>query len=161
MFCQLSRELQSEKDKFLSSEFSEVGIGVTERKFKECTYPVISVLLSWPAVPTYNQADIDAWQKEISVTNTIMSNMQTWLNAPGVDSTKIRQMITLASDQNQIATRVYDKMSSRQWLTPKDYQDLNRYDKSVSEYNKLYDDVFGDVKGASTSRLPVKNIKKR
>jgi signal peptidase I len=150
-------ELEAEKNKFLGGSFTEVGIGVSERKYKECTYPVISVILSWPAVPTYNQADIDSWQKEIQLTNTIMSNMQTWIGAPGVDSSKIRQMISLASEQNQIATRLHNKMTKREWLTNQDYQDIKRYDSSIAAYNKLYDEVFGKVQGATTKKLPAKH----
>lgn len=150
-------ELKEEKDNFLSSSFTEVGIGVAQRKYKECKYPVISVILSWPAIPTYNQADIESWQKEITITKAIMSNLQGWIGAPKVDNAKIRKMITLTSIQNQTATRIYTKMKNREWLSTKDYEDIENYNKSVKEYEAIYQDVFGDVKGVSSKRFPLSN----
>lgn len=57
----------SEKDEFLSTQYTEVGIGVTEKINKGCTFPVVSVILSWPAVPTYDKAVTDSWLNEINI----------------------------------------------------------------------------------------------
>lgn len=145
-------EVQTEKDKFLGGDFTEVGIGVSERKYKDCTYPIISVILSWPSVPTYNQEDVESWVKAIDITNTLISNMQTWIGS-GKDQQKIRQVISNAAEENQIAKRIYAKESTRQWLTSKDYQDIERYNASAKETEKLLTELFGpEVKGVSVKR---------
>lgn len=152
-------ELQNEKDKFSGGSFTEVGIGISERTYKECKYPVISVVLSWPSVPTYDKSIVDSWAQEVTLTNTLISNMQTWIGRAGIDQQKLRQIITNAAEENEIAKRIYGKMSTNQWLSAKDYQDIGRHDASIKETEKLLDEVFGsDVKGVSTKRGEVRKI---
>lgn len=47
-------DLHKEKEAFLSESYTEVGVGVTEITKGECTFPVISILLSWPLMPPTN-----------------------------------------------------------------------------------------------------------
>ena len=144
-------ELPIEKDEFLSPQYTEVGIGVAERTVGECRYPVISIILSWPSVPTYDQKVVDSWLKEINTTSTILANMQTWVGVAEKDQTKVRRVIEITAQGNQIATRIYNKMNAREWLTSKDYQDIKTYDVLMKEENTLTDELFGQqVKGITT-----------
>lgn len=145
-------ESPTDKNNFLSSNYTEVGIGVTDRTYKECKYPVISVIISWPSTPTYDPSIVDSWAKEIATTNQILGTMQTWVGYPGADQTKVRAIIDLIAEQNVIATRIYNKMKNREWLTQKDDQDIKYYNESIKKSNKLHDEFFGSVKGASTKR---------
>lgn len=147
-------DLSTEKDSFLSSKYTEVGIGVTERTFQECKYPIISIILSWPSVPTYDKSVVDSWVKEINITNQLISNMQTWVGIPGTDQDEVKKIINLVAQQNDIATRIYNKEKNREWLTQKDYQDIKYYDELVKQSNGLVQDFFGktkNVQGVSTS----------
>lgn len=133
----------TEKDAFLSSKYTEVGIGITERTFQECKYPIISIILSWPSVPTYDKSVIDSWVKEISITNKLLSDMQTWVGVPGVNQAKVKKIINQAASLNDIATRIYNKEKNKEWLTQKDYQDIKYYDELMKENNAAIEDFFG------------------
>lgn len=152
----------SEKNIFLSNKYMEVGIGITDRTYNECKYPIISVILSWPSVPTYDQSVLDSWVKEIDVTNKILSNMQTWIGVPNTDQTKVKQIINLVAQQNDIATRIYNKEKNREWLTQKDYQDVKYYDELVKQTNVLMEDFFGKnnekIKGVSTRQEDIRRF---
>lgn len=146
-----------EKNTFLSSEFTEVGIGVTERTVGECTYPIVSIILSWPSIPTYDKAVVTSWSDEIAVTNKILADLQSWVGYPQKDQKKIREAITVVSEENQIARRIHTRMTDREWLTSDDYADIKRYDGLVKQTNALLDELFPNVKGAM---IP-KNLKRR
>ncbi len=153
------QEQRLEKETFLSTKYTEVGIGVTERKFKECTYPVISIILSWPSIPTYDQGVINSWQKEITATNKILSDLQSWVGVTTMDQGKLRNAITSVAQENEIATRIYKKMTNREWLTQKDVDDIKLYDQLIKEVNALLNDLFGaKVKGVTTPIEPIRRI---
>lgn len=136
---------QSEKDHFLSTQYTEVGIGITEKTNKECTFPITSVILSWPAIPTYDQSVIDSWSKEININTQSLANLQTWVDYPGVDQNKLKQQISLVADMQQIATRIYNKQKNREWLTQKDYQDIKYYDELLKQEGALNKELFGNI----------------
>lgn len=142
-----------EKDQSMSAQYTEVGIGVTEKNNKECTFPVISIILSWPAIPTYDQAVLDNWVREIGINEQSLSNLQTWVGYPEVDQTKLKELISLVAEMQQIATRIYNKEKNREWLTQKDYQDIKYYDELIKKVEALNREVFANqknVQGVST-----------
>ncbi len=140
-------ESPREKDKFFSSEFTEVGVGVVERTYGECTYPIVAVILSWPSVPTYDATVIKSWEDEIANTNKILSDLQSWVGYREKDQEKLRELISIIAEENQIARRIYARMNGREWLSQKDYDDIEKHDKLVTEGNKLMDELFPRVKG--------------
>jgi len=123
----------NEKDHFLSTQYTEVGIGVTEKVNKGCAFPVVSVILSWPAVPTYDKAVLDYWTKEININRQSLSNLQAWVGVSKIDQVRLKQLIDKIAQMQQIATKIYDKEKNREWLTPKDYQDIKLYDDLMNE----------------------------
>ncbi len=149
----------AEKDNFLSTQYTEVGIGVTEKTNKECTFPVISIILSWPAVPTYDKAVLDNWSREISINNQSLSNLQTWVGYSGIDQAKLKKLINMIAEMQQIATRIYNKEKNREWLTQKDYQDIKYYDELIKQVEALDQELFAsqkDVQGVSTHKEDVR-----
>lgn len=150
-----------ERDEFLSSEYTEVGIGIEKREFQECKYPIISIILTWPAVPTYDQEVLDSWAEEISVNNQSLSNLQTFAGAPKIDQDKLRKLISTIAQMQQIAERIYNKQKNREWLTQKDYNDIKLYDELSKQAVLLDDELFGkekDVKGVSTRKENVRRF---
>lgn len=141
----------NEKDQFLSTQYTEAGIGVTEKVNKGCTFPVVSVILSWPAIPTYDKTVIDSWLNEININNQSLSNLQTWVGVSRIDQVKLKQLIDKVAQAQQIATKIYNKEKNREWLTPKDIQDIKLHGELVDEAQDLSKELFGDVKGISTS----------
>lgn len=141
----------SEKDEFLSTQYTEVGIGVTEKINKGCTFPVVSVILSWPAVPTYDKAVTDSWLNEININNQSLSNLQSWVGISRIDQVKLKQLIEKVAQVQQIATRIYNKQKNREWLTPKEIQDIRLHDELIGQTQTLGKELFGDVKGIFTS----------
>ncbi|GEM_PF-3524631 len=140
----------NEKDHFLSTQYTEVGIGVTEKINKGCAFPVVSILLSWPAVPTYDQATIDSWAKEININRQSLSNLQAWVGVSKIDQVKLKQLIDKIAQMQQIATKIYNKEKNREWLTQKDIQDNKLYGELINQARDLSKELFGDVKGIST-----------
>lgn len=139
-----------EKDHFLSTQYTEIGIGVTEKINKGCTFPVVSVILSWPAIPTYDKTVINSWLNEININNQSLSNLQTWVGISRIDQAKLRQLIDKVAQVQQIATKIYNKQKNREWLTSKDVQDIKLHDELVSQTQDLSKELFGDVKGIFT-----------
>lgn len=139
-----------EKNEFLSTQYTEVGIATTEKTNKQCTFPIISVILSWPAVPTYDQKAINSWAKEISLNNQSLANLQSWVGAPEVNQLKLKQLIDIIAQAQQIATRIYNKEKGREWLAQKDYQDIKYYEELIKQTEALNKELFGgSVKGVS------------
>ncbi len=133
---------QTQTDSFMSSNFSEVGIGIVEKTNKECTFPVISVILSWPAVPTYDKSVSDSWAREVSINNESLRNLQTWVGIPDVDQIKLKQMIAMVAQMQQTATRINSKIMNKEWLNTKDYQDITQYDEMVKQLATLDAELF-------------------
>ena len=132
----------NEKDHFLSTQYTEIGIGVTEKVNKGCTFPVVSVILSWPAVPTYDKAVIDSWLNDININNKSLSNLQTWVGVSRIDQVKLRRLIDKIAQMQQIATRIYNKEKNREWLTQKDIQDNKLYGELVNQARDLSKELF-------------------
>lgn len=149
-----------EKDQFLSSQYTEVGIGIEEREYQECKYPIISIILSWPVVATYDQAVLDAWTQEINVNNQSLLNLQTLVGSPNADQDKLREFISTVSQMQQIAERIYSKQKNREWLTQKDYNDIKLYDSLAQQTLTLDQELFSelDVKGASTKNENIRRF---
>lgn len=141
----------NERDHFLSTQYTEVGIGVTEKINKECAFPIVSVILSWPVVPTYDKSAIDSWANEININNKSLSNLQAWVGVSRIDQAKLKQLIDKIAQMQQIATRIYNKEKNREWLTQKDIQDNKLYGELINQARDLSKELFGDVKGISTS----------
>lgn len=80
---------------------------------------------------------IDFWTNEVSVTNDILSRLQSLVGAPGYDQSKVRTLITLIAEQSEIATRIYNKIKVQEWLTEKDNQDIERYSQLVEETERM------------------------
>jgi signal peptidase I len=142
---------ESEKDQFTADNYTEVGIGIVEKTYKGCSFPIISVIISWPVTPTYDQAVVDSWKKEMEIDNANLFNLQTWVGNPAIDQTKLRRAITLVAQQSEIATRIHKKMVAREWLTSKDSSDILVYEKDATESNAIMNGLFGNkVKGVTT-----------
>lgn len=140
-----------EKDKFTTNTFTDIGIGISERTYQNCTYPVISIIVSWPSEPTYDVEVIQSWQKEITYTQTSLSQIQSWVGNSSKDQTKIRSVITSLANQHEIAARIHTRMNNRQWLTTKDYQDIKQFNEQREESNTLIFELFGtNVQGVKT-----------
>ena len=118
-----------------------------ERTYGECTYPIVAVILSWPSVPTYDATVIKSWEDEIANTNKILSDLQSWVGYGEKDQEKLRELISIIAEENQIARRIYARMNGREWLIQKDYDDIEKHDKLVNEGNKLMEELFPSVKG--------------
>ena len=141
-----------EKNHFLGN-YTEVGIGVVDKTNNECTFPLTSIIISWPAVPTYDKAVIDHWQAEIRMTNQNLGTLQTWVGDGGIDQAKLKKLISMMAEMQQTATRIHGKQTRREWLTPQDYSDIARYDVMVKEATALDADIFKamqNVQGIST-----------
>lgn len=140
-----------EKDLFFSDQFTEAGIGIAQATKGECTFPVISVIISWPSVPTYDQSVINHWSTESETTTQLLSNLQTYVGSNRVDQEKLRTLISNIAESSVISARIANKMKSREWLSQQDYSDIRRYDTLVQASNQLLEDLFGpSVKGLST-----------
>lgn len=135
----------SEKDNFLSTQYTEVGIGIIEKTNKECRFPVVSVILSWPSVPTYDKEVLDSWVKEIDINKQSLGNLQTWVGHPKVDQAKLKELINIIAQMQQIATRIYDLEKNREWLTQKDYQDIKYYDELLKRSEALDKEIFENI----------------
>ncbi len=66
-----------------------------------------------------------------------------------IDQQKLKQLIDKIAQMQQIATRIYDKEKNREWLTPKDYQDIKLYDDLMNEEIAIGKELFGEIKGVS------------
>ncbi|MCL5970689.1 MAG: signal peptidase I [Patescibacteria group bacterium] len=122
-----------EKNIFLSNRYTEIGIGVAERTNGTCTYPVISVIISWPSIPTYDQKTLDFWENEVKVTTKILSSLQTYVNRPNYNQEQLRKLIDTIAGESEVANRLVTKMKAREWLDQRDYDDEQRYYKEVEE----------------------------
>ena len=139
-----------DKDEFMSSQYTEAGVGVSTVTWGTCTYPVVTVILSWPSVPTFDASVIKSWAGEITATNKILSDLQSWAGSPYKDQEKLRNAISIIAEENQIATRIHAKMVGREWLSNKDYADIKYYDTLVKNGNALLAELFPNVKGMMT-----------
>jgi len=134
----------SEKQKFLTAEFTEVGIGVSEAQNKECAFPVISVILSWPATPTYAQ-DLSAfWSEQKTKTTQTLTALQTFVNSPRVDQQKLRELINSVAEASTIASRIDSKIKNQQPLDQQDYLDMDRYRSLAGQINASLKELFGE-----------------
>lgn len=150
-----------EKDEFLAGQYTEVGIGIEEREFGECKYPIIAIILSWPVVPTYDQEVLESWNQEINANNQALVNLQTLVGSPNIDQEQLRNLISTIAQMQQIAERIYNKQKNREWLTQKDYNDIKSYDQLSKQAIMLDEELFGkerDVRGASTRKENIRRF---
>lgn len=141
-----------EKDDFLSGKFTDIGVGVSERTIDACTYPVISVILSWPSAPDYPQSTINSWKKEIQVTKDNMDYLQGLVGISYYDQTKLRRYITVEAEMNSIATQLYNRTRSNTWFTPADSAAFDKHEKLVDEAWALDKELFKQNYDANGNR---------
>lgn len=140
-----------QKELFLSGKFTEAGIGTSIITDGECEFPLITVILSWPSVPTYDQSVIDYWSKENQTTVKVLADLQTWVGFKRIDQEKLRTVINNISEASIISGRVADRMKKREWLSGQDYADIKRYQPLIEDNNRMMNELFGpQVKGVST-----------
>ncbi len=142
------------KDFVLSGRFWEGGLGIAEATRGDCTYPVISLVLTWPVVPSYSQDTINWWQNEANVTAKILGDLQSWKGIGQKDQTKLGEAISATAQMNEIANRVVKKMIAKEWLANKDYDDIKLYNNLVAKNNALLDELFPKVKGLNSNSAP-------
>ncbi len=144
------------KNALLSGNFWEGGVGYTEVTNGDCKYPVISLILTWPSLPTYSQKTIDYWNKEVADTATLLANLQSWVGTPGKDPDQLKQAISYTAQAHEIATRISAKIAAKQWFDAQDYVDTRTYQDLVTKNNALENQLFPNVKGASTDSIQPK-----
>jgi signal peptidase I len=143
-----------QKSKFLSDQYYEVGIGVDQMNQDQCTISVISVLLSWPANPSYDQETKDFWAEEVTTLTDIVQALQVFLTSPNVDQTQIRNLINSLSEQLEIATRIRDRFHSDQWLTEQDHQDVDKYNQLTLDNEQQLADFYQQITGQPLPGFP-------
>lgn len=136
-------ESPAEKNQFLSQKFLEVGIGVSQKTKGACSFPIISVILSWPGVPTYDLKIINDWGREVTITTKLTNDLQLFVGNSKYDQTGLRSLITSIAEESEIATRIYNKMKSRQWLNEDDQRDINRYPDLVKTSEDMLKKYLG------------------
>lgn len=127
--------LPIEKEAFLSPIYMEVGIGVSEKKTNECSFPIISVILSWPSTPTYDQKTVDDWQGQANITKDMLNQLQAY-GVKGKSQEEVRQIINNVAKESEIASRVANKMKNNEWLSEQDKEDMSLYFDLVAETKK-------------------------
>lgn len=115
---------------FSSPNNMEIGISTLEVNVKECTFPIISVIITWPAIPSYSQETIDFWAGEEKNNRQLLDILQSFVGKSGYDQQEIRSLISTVAETSDIATKMNQKIKDRQWL---DYQLVERYSSLVKE----------------------------
>lgn len=131
-----------EKELFLSDKYLEIGIGVAERDFNGCKYPVISVILSWPTTPSYDQATIEYWQHQDEVNSAILMKLNTYLSRPDQDQESLRTITDKTAHLAELSSRIASKMNKGEWLNSKDDQEVKSYKKNIDEVQALIKQSF-------------------
>jgi signal peptidase I len=143
---------------YLSNEYSEIGIGISEGKNKECTFPIVSVILSEPKIPTYDQTDLDIWAKYSKLDQESIDNLQTWKGNPEIDQTKLEKYIQILKQMQPISQDIYHKEMSGQKLTWDDLDAKDHYFDLLYQSVDLDNELFAKYKntqGVSTRKLPL------
>lgn len=145
------KQLEHEKKLFLSEKFVEVGIGVVNRQVGGCEYPIVVTVLSWPSVPSYDQAVIDDWKREVGILTENLPDYQSYVGFSSVDQVKLKELINTTSQMIIIADRISKKMIAREWLTAEDYRDIRLYESMIKKHNSLSSELWpsDNVQGAS------------
>lgn len=136
---------------FLSIDFMEIGIATMEISNQECTFPIISVIISWPSIPTYSQEMIDSWTQELTSAKELLTLLQSFQGTPNIDQAELRELINNVAESVNIATQIVQKVNAKEWL---DYQQVNRYYQIIDETTPKIENFFKKVQ-SSLPNLPL------
>ena len=128
-------ESEVEKEAFLSPSYMELGIGSAEKTSNSCVFPISSIILSWPSVPTYDEADIQFWETEVSATKNMLNQLQTY-GIKDMNDSQTQLIIQGIAEESEIANRILTKMKTGELLSEKDKIDANRYSDLVIKSKK-------------------------
>jgi signal peptidase I len=131
-----------EKDMFLSGQFTEIGMGVVTRQDGVCSYPIRVVVLSWPALATYDADVVAFWKKEAKTLNENLQDYQRWVGFSNLDQAKLKSLIQLTSQMVLTADRLSRKMVAREWLNSGDYAASREYKTLVDRHNAMREELF-------------------
>lgn len=137
-------ESAPEKEQFTSGKYTDVGVGFVSRTVGACTYPVISVIVSWPSNPDYSKDTIEFWRKEAEITEGNMRALQGYVGNSSYNQTQLQRYIAVEAEMNAIAKQLHNRTKSNSWFTAADNQAYNKYDKLVDEAWSLDKALFGE-----------------
>lgn len=141
----LKQIMESAEDKaaFLSANFIDIGIASIEKTNKECTFPMTVIIIGWGTVPNYSQAMIDSWAKEVKDTKEWLNFLQNLVGVSSVNQEELRGLITALAESSEIASQMYQKTTSQEWVNP---QLSERYAQLAKENKPKLEALVKQVK---------------
>ncbi|MBI4130538.1 signal peptidase I [Candidatus Roizmanbacteria bacterium] len=115
------------KSEFLSKQYYEVGVGVTDAEKGQCRFPVISVVLAMPTNPSYSDDTVNMWRRDIEVISTIISALQDLKFNSQIDQQEAQILIDELSTLLTTATQMRSLVEKNQWLTEGEYKAMEEY----------------------------------
>jgi signal peptidase I len=131
-----------EKEHFSSSRYTDVGVGYVTQVVGACTYPVISVIVSWPSYPDYSKETIEYWRKEAEATESNLQILQGYVGNSYYDQTKLQRYIAVEAEMNTISKQLYARTKSNSWFTAADSRANSKYKSLVDEAWALEGELF-------------------
>jgi len=119
----------------------EVGVGVTKHVNQECSFPIISVVITWPSVPVYSQEMTDLWAKELTGGKEMLTALKIFETSSSYNPDQLKKLIDQVAEMSNIAEEVNKKIVNKEWLN---YQLIERY-------NQLAADVEPQLKDLSSA----------
>lgn len=130
-------ENQEEKEQFLSRKYTEIGVSSSLVAKGDCQIPLTVIILSWPAVPSYEQKDIDFWLNENKKLEKILEQLQNGIGRLDVDQKELRDDINLFATLSQMTQNLVLKMEKREWLSEIDQIEMKTYGDKIKQAEEI------------------------
>jgi signal peptidase I len=140
--------LESSIDKiaFMSGNFYEIGVASDTNTVGDCSFPVITIIISWPDKPTYSPEIISFWADENTKNNKKLALLQDAMNYPGANIASIQEVKNILIEMSNISSNINQQIANNEWL---DTEQLDRYAKLVKEIKSTMEKQISSTYGST------------
>lgn len=115
----------------LSSDYQDIGLSAVVGLINDCPTQVITAHLGGYIPPDYSTEEINSWKKLIDNLKNVIPDWENLKGKSGMDN-QLNHLIEILKLRLTNASRIYTRLSARQWLT-EDEKKAAQNDKNLAE----------------------------
>ncbi len=135
-------EFSDTKKILLSSEYQDIGLGVTLGNIDNCPVQVVVVHLGGYVPPNYTNDEILSWQNLVNNLEEVLPSWRNLKEVDNIDQRKVDNLLSLLELRLSNAKRIVSRMKINQWLINEEKGFVEEDKKISSDAIKLMDELY-------------------
>lgn len=144
-------------DEFLSGKYFELGIGSVRANKNQCSFPVISLIVSMPTNPTYSEDTLNSWTYEIEYLTRTVTALQSLKFDSRVNNSQTQQLVDETSSLLSQAADIESHIKNNEWILKTESDSFDSYikkaDENKAKLQSYYEQYHSLLTDARSSKL--------